>query len=605
MPDLIHLLSDTVANQIAAGEVIQRPASVVKELVENAVDAGAASITVRIKDAGKTLVQVIDNGQGMTESDARMCFERHATSKISDAADLFAIRTMGFRGEALASIASIAEVTLKTRRPDEELGTVVHIAGSRIQSQEADATPVGTNIMVKNLFFNVPARRKFLKSDNTELRHIITEFTHVALACPEIEFILIHNNTEIFRLAQGNRRNRIIGLFGKSINQVLIPVETDTTLVKISGFICKPEYAKKTYGEQFFFVNNRFMKHPYFQKAVVQAYEEILPADHLPSFFIFMDSDPSRIDINIHPTKTEIKFEDERSIWHILAAAVKEAIGRHNLSPAIDFITSGVIDIPVLRSDTEIRTPLIDTNPDYNPFREEQEQEYRNQGRRITPDVELWEKLYERNTGDTVSSGMGFEDNGLFQATSAPKYLQVKNKYILTPVKSGVMWIDQRRAHERILFEQHLESVRRNSSIAQQSLFPETLTLSSTDYLVCQEIIPELGKLGFDIRDFGNNTIIVDGAPSNLETADIRGVIEELIEQYKSLQGNLSVGLPERVARSMAVACAIPYGKVLQQEEMQKIVDQLFACTNPNFTPSGKPVVTIVKIEDIEKLFNA
>lgn len=604
MPDIIHLLPDAVANQIAAGEVIQRPASVVKELVENAVDAGASSITVRIKDAGKTLVQVIDNGQGMTESDARRCFERHATSKISDANDLFAIRTMGFRGEALASIAAIAEVTLKTRRPEDELGTTVHISGSRIQSQEPDATPPGTNIMVRNLFFNVPARRKFLKSDNTELRHIITEFTHISLACPETEFILIHNNTEIFHLSAGNRRTRIAGLFGKQVLQHLIPVENETTLVKISGFICKPEYAKKTYGEQFFFVNNRFMKHPYFQKAVVQAYEAILPADHIPSFFIFMESDPSKIDINIHPTKTEIKFEDERSIWHIMAAAVKEAIGKHNLSPAIDFLTHGVIDIPVLRSDTEIRIPRVDTDPDYNPFREETRNEFRSGSKRIAPEVELWEKLYKRRESEDPGYGTGFEETDRNEGQLTPKYLQVKNKYILTPVKSGVMWIDQRRAHERILYEQNLDTVKRNNRIAQQSLFPETISFSAADYMVSREIIPELAGLGFDIRDLGNNSIIVDGVPSGLSEPDIRKVIEELIEQFKNLRSDLELEMEDKVVRSMAAACAIPYGRVLQQEEMRGIVDQLFACSNPNFTPSGKPIVTIVKMEDIEKLFN-
>jgi len=602
MPDIIHLLPDAVANQIAAGEVIQRPASVVKELVENAVDAGAGSITVRVKDAGKTLVQVIDNGQGMSESDARRCFERHATSKISDAGDLFAIRTMGFRGEALASIAAIAEVTLRTRRPGEELGTIVHISGSRIQSQEPDATPQGTNIMVKNLFYNVPARRKFLKSDNTELRHIITEFTHVGLAYPDIEFILIHNNTEIYHLVPGQRKHRIAGLFGRQINQHLIPVETDTTLININGFICKPEYAKKTYGEQFFFVNNRFMKHPYFQKAVVQAFENILPAEQIPSFFIYFETDPSKIDINIHPTKTEIKFEDERSIWHILAAAVKEAIGRHNLSPAIDFITNGVIDIPVLKSDTEIHVPQINTNPDFNPFREETEGQYRSGNHRLSPNVELWEKLYEKREPERTPSGTGFEEYGTVGEQNIPRYLQVKNKYILTPVKSGVMWIDQRRAHERILYEQHLATA--GQSVSQQTLFPETLTLSTSDYLVCQEMLDELARLGFEIRDLGNNAVIIDGAPSNIDTSDMRGIIEELIEQFKAMQGELSLNLSEKIARSIAVACALPYGKVLHQQEMQKIVDQLFACSNPNFTPSGKAIVTILKIEEIEILFN-
>ena len=368
MSDIINVLSDAVANQIAAGEVIQRPASVVKELMENAVDAGARSIKVIVKDAGKSLLQVVDNGCGMSGNDAQICFERHATSKIKSAEDLFAIQTNGFRGEALASMAAVAEVTLKTRIPGEELGTQIRIVGSRIKSQEPVQTPPGSNFQVKNLFFNIPARRKFLKSDHTEFRHIINEFNHVALVHHEIEFTLIHNQTEILQLPPVNLRQRIIGVFGKAVNSYLIPLETETSLIKISGFIGKPEYARKTYGEQFFFVNNRFIKHPYFHKAVMNGYEQILAPDHIPSYFIFFHTDPSKIDVNIHPSKTEVKFEDERSIWQMLLAAVREAIGKNNLSPSLDFDKEGVIDIPVLSRDTEVRIPNIETNPGYNPF---------------------------------------------------------------------------------------------------------------------------------------------------------------------------------------------------------------------------------------------
>jgi DNA mismatch repair protein MutL len=372
MSDIIHVLSDAVANQIAAGEVIQRPASVVKELMENAVDAGAKSIKVIVKDAGKSLVQVIDNGCGMTENDARICFERHATSKINNAKDLFAIQTQGFRGEALASMAAVSEVSLKTRRPGQELGTYIRIVGSSVELQEPVQTPPGTNFQLKNLFFNIPARRKFLKSDQTEFRHIINEFNRVALTHPETEFTLIHNQTEILQLPIVNLRQRIMGIFGKAINSYLIPIETETTLIKISGFIGKPEYARKTYGEQFFFVNNRFIRHPYFHKAVVSGYDQILAYDHIPSYFIFFQTDPSKIDVNIHPSKTEVKFEDERSIWQILLASVREAIGRNNLSPSLDFSKEGVIDIPVLSKETEVRVPGIETNPGYNPFDGEQ-----------------------------------------------------------------------------------------------------------------------------------------------------------------------------------------------------------------------------------------
>ena len=366
MSDIIHVLSDAVANQIAAGEVIQRPASIVKELMENAVDAGASNITVQIKDAGKTLIQITDDGKGMSEKDAIRCFERHATSKISRAEDLFSIRTKGFRGEALASIAAVAEVVMKTRREEDELGTQVRISGSELISSEPEQVNPGTSFQVRNLFFNIPARRKFLKSDHTELRHIIAEFNHIALTHQDIKCSLYHNDTEILQLGTGNLRQRIVGIFGKATNAYLIPVESETTIIKISGFIGKPEHARKTYGEQFFFVNDRYIKHPYFHKAVMKGYEQILASDHIPSYFIFFETDPAQIDVNIHPSKTEVKFEDERSIWHILLAAVREAIGRHNLSPSLDFSKEGVIDIPVLSQDTEIRQPKIDTNPSFN-----------------------------------------------------------------------------------------------------------------------------------------------------------------------------------------------------------------------------------------------
>ncbi len=600
MSDIIQLLPDSVANQIAAGEVIQRPASVVKELIENSIDAGAASVTVRVKDAGKTYIQVLDNGRGMSENDARLCFERHATSKISDAKDLFAIRTMGFRGEALASIAAIAEVSLKTKTGTDDLGTYIRVSGSRIESQEKDSIPVGTNISVKNLFFNVPARRKFLKTDQTELRHIITEFNHTALAYPDVEFQLIHNNTEVFNLPAGNLKSRIAGIFGKQIQQNLITIETNTSIVKISGFIGKPELAKKTFGEQFLFVNQRFMRHPYFHKAIMKAYEDILPPDHFPSYFIYFDIDPSSIDINIHPTKTEIKFEDERSIWQILLATTREAIGKHNLSPTLDFSKEGIIDIPVLKRDQEIFIPKEYVDRSYNPFEKSDRSS-------VGPDLERrsahqdWQKLYDTKNNQDLSPEFGFTGSENEQPRQEIRYLQLKGKYILTPVKSGLMVIDQRRAHERILYEHNIATLQKDSVNAQNTLFPETVELNSNDYRLCLELIDEIGKLGFEIRDFGQNCVIIHSVPANTAIHDIKSVIETLLEQYKNLQSELKLEQHEKIARSTAVAAAIPYGKQLEIQEMQELVDKLFACSNPNTTPGGKTILNIIKLDDFEK----
>lgn len=591
MAGIIHLLGDAVANQIAAGEVIQRPASVVKELMENAVDAGATSINVLIKDAGKTLIQVSDNGKGMSDEDAVRSFERHATSKIKGAEDLFAIQTMGFRGEALASIAAVAEVNMKTRRESDELGTRVRIAGSKTESVEPVQTPVGTSFLVRNLFFNIPARRKFLKSDHTELRHIISEFSHLALTHTEISFTLVHNETEILQLLPCNLRKRITGVFGKATNAYLLPIETETSIIKISGFIGKPEHARKTYGEQFFFVNNRFIKHPYFHKAVMMGYDQILASDHIPSYFIFLDTDPSKIDVNIHPSKTEVKFEDERSIWQILLSGVKESIGRNMLSPSLDFSIEGVIDIPVLSSDVEIKTPSIDTNPAYNPF--EGEDSYK-RGKQARPyqdgRFEGWEQMFDPST----SAGM-----------PAGKHLQIKNKYILSPVKSGLMVIDQRRAHERIIYEKMIQAMEQHLPLAQQSLFPETVKLNASDYQVCMDMMEDLEHWGFDIRDFGKQSVVIHGMPSDIRVSG-KGAVETLemmIEQFKVLKGEVDLGIPEKIARSAAKSSAISYGQQLSELEMQELTDQLFACANPNYTPSGKLIVRIMDVDELDKQF--
>jgi DNA mismatch repair protein MutL len=592
MSDIIHVLSDAVANQIAAGEVIQRPSSVVKELMENAVDAGATSIRVIVKDAGKTLIQVIDNGKGMSPKDAEQCFQRHATSKISKADDLFSIRTKGFRGEALASIAAVAEVVLKTRQAGEELGWQIRISASEFLTSEAVQTPRGSIFQVRNLFFNIPARRKFLKSDHTELRHIINEFNHVALTHQEVQCTLLHNDTEILQLAPGNLKQRIIGTFGKSTGKILIPIETETSLIRISGFIGRPEHARKTYGEQFFFVNNRFIKHPSFHKAVMKGYQEILAPDHIPSYFLFFETDPSRIDVNIHPSKTEIKFEDEKAIWQILLAAVREAIGRHNLSPSLDFSTEGVIDIPVLKKDTEIRTPAIETDPSFNPFENEPSyhRERRAQSYAGMPSGS-WEQLFEP---------------GLSNEAPPSRYLQLKNKYILSPVKSGLMVIDQRRAHERILYEKLMASRKEQVPLSQQSLFPETVSLNAGDYQICLEMLGELESWGFDVRDLGNRSVVIHGLPEELQVSgkQAKDLLEMMIEQYTSMEGGLGMGITERIARSTARSSAIGYGKTLNDLEMQELTDQLFACSNPNFTPSGQLIVRILEVGELDEQFN-
>jgi len=591
MSDLIHVLNDAVANQIAAGEVIQRPSSVVKELMENAVDAGAGVITVKVQDAGKSSIQVVDNGHGMSEEDARLCFARHATSKISEAEDLFAVQSMGFRGEALASVSAVAEVTLKTRRRGDELGTQVRVSGSKILSRDPVSTPEGSNFQVKNLFFNIPARRKFLKKDQTELRHIINEFNHVALTHQKTECILIHNQTDIYRLQPANLRQRIIGIFGKSVNSYLLPLKTDTSMVKISGFIGKPEHARRKYGEQFFFVNNRFIKHPYFHKAVMNAYEQILAPDHIPAYFIYFETDPSRIDVNIHPSKTEIKFEDEVAIWQILLASVKEAIGRNSLSPSLDFDKEGIIDIPVASKNNEVHPPGIETNPDYNPFEGEQKyQRDQTAGLYEKGRQEGWERLFEPAATSTLPGN---------------KYLQIKNKYVLSPVKSGLMVIDQRRAHERILFESMLAAAEQHRPVAQQNLFPETIRLNAADYQVCLEMLDQLEKLGFDVRDFGNQSIVVHGIPAEMAPGQTKEKLEWMIEHYKNMQNEPVTEELVRIARAASSAAAIGYGKQLTEIEMQELVDQLFACSNPNYSPSGKLIVKIIEVGELENHFKA
>ena len=609
MIDIIHLLPDSVANQIAAGEVIQRPASVVKELVENSVDAKADSITINIKDAGKTLIQIIDNGIGMTETDARLSFERHSTSKIQKAEDLFAIRTMGFRGEALASIAAIASVELKTKTNNDDIGTCINIEASEIKSQTLVSTPTGTSFSVKNLFFNVPARRKFLKKNVTEFNHIINEFQHIVLTHPEIEFRLFHNNSEVFHLAKSNKRQRIINLFGKKTNQNLVTLQTETSIINIDGFIGKPEFAKKRFGEQFFFINNRFMRNPYLHKAIMNAYSEILPHDTIPSYFINLEADPNTIDINIHPTKTEIKFEDQQAVWQILRSAVKQSLGKNNIVPSIDFNQEKDFSISSLTKSTEIRQPSIEINPQYNPFNETQTSFNTNKN-----NINNWEKLYDSFKNESpddedkqlrtlLSTNINIESQNAEDNNISDNFFQFKNKYILTPVKSGLMLINQRRAHERILYEKYLYSLKNDSSITQKSLFPNTIELTAIEHSIIINILDEINSLGFDIKDNGDNSITVNGMPADSNNNEPKVLIDQLLFEYQNSETSFKEKEKERVAQSLAKASAINYNQTLCNKEMREITDMLFACSSPNYSPSGKKIISIISSDDLEKSF--
>lgn len=600
MSDIIRLLPDSVANQIAAGEVIQRPASVVKELTENAVDSGATEISVVIRDSGRTLVQVIDNGSGMSETDARLAFERHATSKISSADDLFSITTKGFRGEALASVAAVSMTELRTRREEDEAGTLVEINNSRVIRQEPCSCATGSVFSVKNLFYNVPARRKFLKSDNTEFRHIITEFQRVALAHPEIRFTLIHNDQEIYRLPAGNNRQRIVALFGKHYSQNLVTVETNTTIVSISGFAGKPENARRSAGEQFFFINNRFIRHPYLHRAVMEAYQGILPPDTVPAYFLFMTADPASIDVNIHPTKTEIKFEDERSVWQIMLASVREALGRFNVVPSLDFGPEGAVEIPVFSGNAPAPpSPEITVDHTFNPFGGN---DYKQPGTIWKGDAghdtpRGWESLF------TITA-RSEQEPGNDSATAQRRFFQVKNRYIMCPVISGIMMIDQRRAHERVLYERYLASLGDGPRPAQVSLFPVETELNPGDFVILREIGDQLKTLGFEVKCGKDNMVTITGHPADSRNASPLAMLETLIAEYKQTMSDPSIGARERVALSMARASAIPYGMPLTHTEMEELFDMLFACAMPNYSPTGKTVMNIITLEELDRRFS-
>lgn len=619
MHDIIQLLPDSVANQIAAGEVIQRPASIVKELVENAVDAGATEIKVIIKDAGKTLVQVIDNGCGMSVTDARLSFERHATSKIRNANDLFCIRTMGFRGEALASIAAIAQVEMKTKRTEDALGTQINISASVVESQEPVACSDGTSFSVKNLFYNVPARRKFLKSNQAELRHIYDEFHRISLANCNIAFSLVHNGDDVYVLPASQLKQRIVNIFGKALNQNLITVTTETTLIKISGFIGKPEFAKKTASEQFFFVNNRYMKHPYFYRAVLNAYEKILPPETVPSYFLFLQVEPSNIDINIHPTKTEIKFTDETAIWQILHAAVKQALGKFNIVPSIDFEIEKMVDIPLLTRDTEIVRPEIKVDQEFNPFKENYKSStfgdsYFNREKNFNSENNLknWKKLFDvdihgtEKQGKVEFTGSNIQSHSDYgeEANARPGFFQLKNRYIFTPVKSGMMVIDICRAHERILFENFTELMIENKGVVQREMFPVSITFSKEDTIVVNEIINELHSAGFEISSLGGDTFSINGTPAALTGTSPAELLQSIINTFKETDSFDFDELYQKVALSLAKAASVKRGKVMQQTEMQVLFDSLFACAEPGYTFEGLPVVSIISYDELDKKFN-
>lgn len=624
MSDIIHLLPDSVANQIAAGEVIQRPASVLKELVENSIDAGADSIQIVIKDAGRTLIQITDNGKGMSETDARMAFERHATSKIKDASDLFALRTMGFRGEALASIAAVAQVELRTRREDDELGVMIEIAGTRVFKQEAIQSDKGTTFLVKNLFFNVPARRRFLKSDNVEKSHILQEFYRIALVNPHVEFAFFDGDDEIYHLPASNTKVRIENIFGKAlkkkIQQQLLTIETSTSMVSIHGYVGKPEFAQKS-ASQYFFVNGRYMRHPYFHKAVMLAYNQMIQASESPNYFIYFEVDPQSIDINIHPTKTEIKFENEQAIWSILSATVKEALGKFNIIPSIDFDQEGALDIPVANVSLEnIRPPQTTFNPNYNPF---SGSSYKR------PSLD-WEKLYggfesqtEREAEPVEPAEITWdaeeqevprvpEIEDVYSAETQQVFeieeqyaanFQFKNKYIITSVKSGMLIIDQHRAHVRILYEKFLAELEQKKAASQQILFPELLELSADTVLYFEQIIADLQAVGFEFEKMDNSAYHVTGVPAQFGTGSVVALLYSLIEKAETTALDSSILIHEMIAQSLSEAAALKNGQSLTREEMSDIIDRLFACQHPGLTPDGNKVMTILSQEDIQAKF--
>ncbi|MBF7090537.1 DNA mismatch repair endonuclease MutL [Flavobacterium sp. ALJ2] len=630
MSSIIQLLPDHVANQIAAGEVVQRPASVVKELLENAVDAKATDIKLIIKDAGKSLVQVIDNGSGMSVTDARLCFERHATSKIRQAEDLFSLHTKGFRGEALASIAAIAHMEMKTKQDQEELGIHIVIEGSKFVSQEVAVLPVGTSFAVKNLFFNIPARRNFLKSDTVEFRHVMDEFQRVALAHANIHFTFYHNGSEMFNLPPSSFRQRIVGIFAGKTNEKLVPVNEETEIVAIKGFVSKPEFAKKSRGEQFFFVNDRFIKSSYLHHAVMAAYEGILKDGAQPSYFLYLSVPPNTIDINIHPTKTEIKFDDEQALYAILRASIKHSLGQFNVAPVLDFDRDANLDTPYHYKDLEGETPTIQVDGTFNPFTDDKtNKHYSNSGSSFSsgsssgssnsyssykkPEpTASWESLYVGLKQDTEEIGMMsfeneevtsslFNDNEIEQTVH--KTYQIHKKYIVSPIKSGMVIVDQQRAHQRILYEQFLHNMTVNQASSQQLLFPLNLFYSSTDLEIIKELQLSLVNTGFVFESSSEDHIVISGIPVNSTESEVSLVIEQLLSDLQDGIPESSFSQNDTIAKSMAKSMAVKTGSYLTEKEQDNLVNGLFACKDPNISPFQKPTFITMRVEDIDKKF--
>ena len=606
MLDVIKLLPDSVANQIAAGEVIQRPASAVKELMENALDAGATQIDLVVKDAGKAMIMVVDNGCGMSETDARLCFERHATSKISRAEDLFAIRTMGFRGEALASIAAIAQVELKTRRREDEVGTRIVNEGSVVKEQSLIPMSPGTTFVVKNLFFNVPARRNFLKSAQAEMRHIVEEFIRVTLMNPEIGFSLVSDGKEIYHLYPGNLKQRIMGLFGNTYDEKLLAVNQEADRVRIHGYIVKAEYAKKTRGEQYFFVNKRFIKHAYLHHAIENAYLEMIPKDSFPGYFLNIEVDPSDIDINIHPTKTEVNFLDVKLIYAVLHAAVRKAIGQHNLSPTIDFDAPADLNDDIGAATSAARPivfPQIPVNPNYNPFTRGTENHRSTwndfQQHLQTPSGD-WRLLYGERTD---LAGTPSETEQQPEAQSNDKYMQINQSYILTTVKSGLLLIDQHLAHTRILFEKYLRQLENHDGLSQQELFPQAFTVNANDASLVKELLPALGSLGFVLEQANPSTFMINGTPSDSAGHDAVELLEKILDNYKINRTDLQLDRKLDIAKTMAMQLAIKSQTQLNELEMQNVVNQLFACNVAEVAPNGKKISIIIGMDELVEKF--
>ena len=627
MADVIQLLPDSIANQIAAGEVIQRPASMVKELLENAIDAGSTNIKLIVKEAGKTLVQVIDNGCGMSETDARMCFERHATSKIRASKDLFAIRTMGFRGEALASIAAVAQVEMRTRRQIDELGTRIVIEGSKLKTQEACQCVTGTNISIKNLFFNVPVRRRFLKSNTVEMRHIMDEFQRIAIANPDIFFSLHHNNTEVFHLPAGNLRQRLVGIWGTNANKKLVPVSEETDVIKIQGFIGKPQFSKRTRGEQLFFVNNRFIKSAYLNHALMSAYEDLLQKDTYPLYAIFIEMDPDRIDINVHPTKQEIKFDDERLVYNYLKVAIRHALGQNSITPMLDFDREVGLSQPTLASAYGSRSHQNQTSQGGAANSNLSNNRPTEMGSsRDANNLKNWRKLYEglemfdetdaaQSEGEghpaseaiTIESGFStapeIDDAGKSFSSSQTAPYQIHGSYIVSHIKSGFLLIDQQAAHERILFEQYLFMLKDKQTPTQKELFPKPVNITPLHAPMLREILPQINLLGIDIQESKEGYFVIHGMPADWQgTTDEQKLVETLLQQYQA-NIDLDLGINEKIARSMARSAAIKRGQMLTIVEMQQLIDQLFACETPYKSPFGRNCFITYELDELDKLF--